>query len=243
MISGHRKDVKDRTKAADDPTNRSHPLEWIKSTAIEYIKAQEDSSLNILQAFARGIKKRRDEGAVLHIPFLDVWTVSSSTGPRVILTGRSEQQGNPSKTQVVLIYPSQRAAVMVNLTSNQQAIVTMRYADTAGQVFTGYAIVKYKGCALLENYTVHGIVVPYMDQGVSDGELVIRTKNHTWVDIVFQVGALEAQAIELEPPESFNLVNPQLRDTAITEFIGAMWGRTVPEWSVLTTGRMIRCVI
>jgi hypothetical protein len=87
-----------------------------------------------------------------------------------------------------------------------------------------------------------------------DEQLVIRTKNGSWVDIIFQVGALPGEPVEighaihkhgskfyiigkglgmwnyssvaqavLDQPQSFNLENPNIRDTAITEFIGAMW--------------------
>ena len=86
-----------------------------------------------------------------------------------------------------------------------------------------------------------------------DDQLVIRTKNGSWVDIILQVGALPGEAVEIghaihkhgskfwiigkglgvwnyssvaqavvDQPQSFNLETPNIRDTAITEFIGAM---------------------
>jgi len=87
-----------------------------------------------------------------------------------------------------------------------------------------------------------------------DEDLVIRTKNGSWVDIVFNVGVLPEEPVEIghalhkhgnkfwvigrglgewnwtttadaveAHPEFFNLETPAIKDTAITEFIGAMW--------------------
>jgi FtsP/CotA-like multicopper oxidase with cupredoxin domain len=238
------------------------------------------------------------------------------------------------KTQVVTVYPGQRLALMVKL-DQTPADYTIRFADNgAGQIVSGYAVLRYRGGHPLKNYTV-GYTLP-LDQkdgytlygGVDasnstttfdtldptppyppnppavpkkegdelfvltmgryqgawkwtmrgkemyaadrdaytpllyypnstdalDEELVIRTKNGSWVDIILQVGALPGESLEIghaihkhgtkfyvmgkglgvwnytsvaaaieDQPASFNITNPNIRDTAITEFVGAMW--------------------
>jgi len=88
----------------------------------------------------------------------------------------------------------------------------------------------------------------------NDDQLVIKTKNDSWVDIILQVGTLPNNTVEIghaihkhgskfwiigqglgawnyssvaqavvDQPQSFNLETPNIRDTAITTFVGAMW--------------------